>query len=71
MTVVGNELVCDQCSSWITLNASCLRNRARIRIHGRTKGWGQQGAKDLCPKCRPDREGAALVAASDEHRVTT
>jgi hypothetical protein len=58
MTVVGNELICDQCSKWISLGASCLRNRTRIRSHGITKGWGQQGTKDLCPKCRPDSDDA-------------
>jgi hypothetical protein len=51
MTVVGNELICDRCSRWISLHASCLRNRSRIRTHGATNGWGKQGAKDLCPKC--------------------
>jgi hypothetical protein len=54
MTVVGNELICDRCSSWISLHASCLRNRSLVRTHGTKKGWGQQGAKDLCPKCVSD-----------------
>ncbi len=67
MTVVGNELICDKCSSWISLGASCLRNRARIRIHGRTKGWSQQGPKDLCPNCTPRAAGAAHVPLESEH----
>ena len=69
MTVVGNELICDQCSKWISLGASCLRNRTRIRSHGITKGWGQQGTKDLCPSVvptarmplRPERRDTSIL----------
>jgi hypothetical protein len=60
VTVVGNELICDRCSSWISLGASCLRNRTRIRTYGQSKGWSQQAAKDLCPKCRPVSTNAVV-----------
>jgi hypothetical protein len=56
VTVVGSDLICDQCSMSIRLGASSPRNRSSIRSFGTAKGWTQDGGKDLCPKCRPERD---------------
>lgn len=60
VTVVGNELICASGST-----SEPLASGPSPYPHRRKKqGLGQQGARDLCPKCRPPAKAGAVHAAS-------
>lgn len=52
MTVVGNDLICDRCNTWLRIPSAFLRSAPSIRAFGAKKGWVARSGKDFCIACQ-------------------